>query len=261
MLTAMNRSDSDLKAIFYSTFKKLQEISINNNVSREIDERRHRVFDKNRGDSYFYEILVRDIHNAGMKATVVTSKWPSIREAFLSFDINKVANYSEKDFEKLMANPKIIRHEKKLRACILNAKTILALSQEFGSFGEYLNQYKDDKELNRRLASRFMYVGETVASDYLKDIGIDFIKPDVHVLRVLFRLGFVNSEDLTNATNSETVKVAEAFRKATSEKLSVIDGVFWMYGGGGDGHAKKAICNKNNPYCNECPLTIHCRYS
>lgn len=256
----MNKSDSDLKAIFDSTFKKLQEISINDKVTKEIDERRNRVFDQNRPDSYFYEILVRDIHNAGMKATIVTSKLPFIREALSNFEINKVANYSESDFQKLVANPKIIRHKGKLRACICNARAMSALSQEFGSFGEFLSCNKDDRELKRQLASKFMYVGETVASDYLKDIGMDFIKPDVHVVRVFFRLGFIGSEDLTRNISDEIVKVAEAFKRATSEKLSVIDAVFWMYGGGGDGHVKKAMCNKNNPYCNECPLTIYCEY-
>jgi endonuclease III len=132
------------------------------------------------------------------------------------------------------------------------------LSQKFGSFVEYLNHNKDDKELSMRLASRFMYVGKTVALDYLKDIGMDFIKPDVHVARVLFRLGFASSEDLKDSTRSEVANVAEAFRKATSEKLSVIDAVFRMYGGGGDGHTKVAMCNKNNPHCNKCSLTIYC---
>jgi len=129
-MTAVNKNDSDLKAIFDLTLKKLREISINDNVTKEIDERRNRFFDRNKPDSYFYEILVRDIHNAGMKATVVTSKLPFIREASSDFEINKVANYGERDFEKLMTNPKIIRHERKLRACICNARTMSALSQE-----------------------------------------------------------------------------------------------------------------------------------
>jgi endonuclease III len=104
---------------------------------------------------------------------------------------------------------------------------------------------------------QFKFVGDAVVLDYLKDIGIlDVIKPDVHVLRVFFRLGFIASEDSFN----EAIKVAEAFKQATSEKLIVIDAVFWMYGGGGDGHVKKAICNKNNPFYNECHLTIYCEY-
>ena len=56
------------------------------------------------------------------------------------------------------------------------------------------------------------------------------------------------------------IMIAEKMKKFPYEKLSVIDAVFWMYGGAGDGHIKKAMCNKNNPFCNECPLTAYCTY-
>ena len=90
----------------------------------------------------------------------------------------------------------------------------------------------------------------------MKDVGFDFIKPDVHVLRVFFRLGLIKSETSFN----EAISIAEEFKKATNERLSVIDSVFWMYGGGGDNHLQKAICTKSNPLCEECTVTKYCLY-
>ena len=249
-------NEETLKTIFDLMFNKLKTISINNNFMIEITDRRTRVFNKNLPDSYFFEDLVRDIHNAGMKAKVVTSKLPHIKKAFSNFDINQVADYTDEDFERLLNNPNIIHHRRKLNDCITNARTMRDLSKQYGSFGEFLDQHKDNfEELKERILG-FRSVGNAVALDYLKDIGMDFIKPDIHVLRIFSRLGLISSENEFN----EAILVAEAFKKATNERLSVIDAVFWMYGGGGDGHLQKAICNKNNPLCGECPVTKYCLY-
>ena len=60
----MSERDYKLTMIFDLMLEKLVEISIGENVIREINERRSRVFDKEKTDSYFFEILVRDIHKA-----------------------------------------------------------------------------------------------------------------------------------------------------------------------------------------------------
>ena len=258
----MNKKvDENLKRIFDLMFRKLEEISINDKFMKEINERRERTFDKCKPDSYFYENLVRDIHVAGFRSAVVTNKWPSIKEAFSNFDIKKVAQYDDKEFENLMNNPKIIRNKRKLGACIENAKIMRDLSNKFGSFGEFLDQNKDNVgELRKKLTSNFKYVGDAVVLDYLKDVGLDFIKPDVHVMRVFFRLGFIHTEYQTRENVNKLIEIAEQIKRETGERLAVIDAVFWMYGGGGDGHVKKAICNKNKPLCNECPLTSFCKF-
>lgn len=257
----MNHIDETTKLIFKLAFMKLQELSVNDNFNKEILERRRRVFDESKPDSYFFENLVRDVFNAGMKAATVTGKLPSIREAFSDFDIRKVSNYDSSNLSKMLANPKIIRHQRKLHDCILNAKVMKSLSEEYGSFGEYLSSHSDDlHSLAVELTLRFGSVGHTVALDYLKDVGMDVIKPDVHVLRVLHRLGFLDSEKQSEQNIYRTIKVAEKMKSFPHEKLSVIDAVLWMYGGSGDGHVKKAMCNKNSPFCSECPLTAYCSY-
>jgi len=255
------KNHKNLKTIFSLMFKKLEEISIGDNFLKEIKERRERSFDKDKPDSYFYEVMVRDIHNAGMKATLVTSKLPFIRKAFSDFDIRKVSEFDDKNIQNLMDNLNIIRNEGKLRACVENAKKMKELSEQSDSFGEFLNQHKDNlMELRNRLTSNFRYLGNIVVLDYLKDIGIDIIKPDVHVIRVFFRLGFIDSEKQTGSNVSKIIEVTEQIKQETSEKLAVIDAIFWMYGGGGDRHVKKAICNKSEPLCSECPLINYCEF-
>jgi DNA-3-methyladenine glycosylase I len=260
MMIAENDAQN-LNVIFNSMFRKLEEISLNDNFIREISKRREKLFDESLPDSYFYEILVRDIHNAGMKAVLVTKKWPAITEAFSEFNIGKVSKYGEENIQNLMNNLAIIRHERKLRACVHNAKKMKELSEEFGSFGEFLKQSNaNPAKLRHELTLKFKYLGDILVLDYLKDIGIDVIKPDVHVLRLFFRLGFTKSRESTKDNINRIMDLAERTKQETAEKMAVIDAVFWIYGGGGDGHVKKAICKENGPVCYECPLTNYCRF-
>jgi 3-methyladenine DNA glycosylase Tag len=261
----MNHDDETARTIFSLAFMKLRELSIKDNFYNEILERRRRVFDESKPDSFFYEILVRDIFNAGMKASVITSKLPFIKETFADFDIKQVSNYDDSNLSKMLKNPRIIKNKRKLCDCILNAKTMKGLSDEYGSFGKYLGKYLSShsdnlQDLALELAHRFSSVGYTLALNYLKDVGMDTIKPDVHVLRVLYRLGFLDSEKSSEQNIQKTIRVAEKMKAFPYEELSVIDAVFWMYGGAGDGHVKKAMCNKNRPFCGECPLTAYCSY-
>jgi len=251
--------NTNLKKIFELMFKKLESISIDNNFINEINRRRKRVFDKNKPDSFFYQKLVETIHVSGYKVAILRNRWDEIRKAFANYDVDKVSQYTDMELKKMMQNPKLIRNERKLRACIENAKIMKEISKEYGSFGEYLERNKADlKKLKEDLMKKFHYLGNVLVLEYLKEIGIDSIKPDVHVIRVMHRLGLIDFEKMSPKNIEKVIEVASKMSKATKEKLSVIDAIFWMYGGSGDNHVKKAICSKSKPLCNECPLTEYC---
>ena len=251
--------EKKLKGIFELMFKKLESISIDDNFISAIERRRRAVFDKNKPDSFFYERLVITIHVSGFRVSVLRDRWDDIKKAFSDYDIYRVSQYTDKDLEKMMNNPKLIRNEKKLKACIENAKIMKNISEEYGSFGEFLSGLGNNlRELREELRTKLKYLGPVLIHEYLKEIGIDSIKPDVHVVKVMHRLGLVDSEKISSDSIDRVVKMAEKMSRATGEKLNVIDAIFWMYGGGGDNHVKKAICSKNQPLCTECPLTQHC---
>ena len=185
----------------------------------------------------------------------VCSKEKSNKKTQLNNELT-VMSKSNSDLKAILALASKKLNNTKLVNCIKNARIMKLYSEEFGSFGELLDQKKGNIDELKELMLNFPSVGDAVALDFLKDIGMDFVKPDVHVLRVFYRLGLIQAETCFD----EALKVAEAFKQTTSEKMSVIDAVFWMYGGGGDGHVERAMCNKNSPYCNQCPLTIFCYY-
>lgn len=240
-------------------FKKLQSISIANNFIDDINKRRKTTFDKNKPDSFFYERIVGAIHVSGYRVANLRNRWGDIKKAFSNYDIHKVSRYTNKDFKRMMQNPNLIRNKRKLKACIENAKIMREISEKYGSFGEYLERSKTNlKKLKEDLIKKFCYLGNVLVLEYLKEIGIDAIKPDVHVVRVMHRLGLIDSERMSPENIDKIIEVANEMSRLTGEKLNVIDALFWMYGGSGDKHVKKAICSKNKPRCNECPVTEYC---
>jgi len=244
-----------LKEIFNLMFSKLASISIGDNFVREIDLRRKAKFDKNKPDSFFYEKLVETIHGANIKSSTVKKYWNGIAKSFLDFNVVAVSKFTGDNLAGMVKNPKLIRNEKKLRDCIENAKIMVEISKEYGSFGNYLDKYRNNSDnLAAILMNKFHFLGKILVFNYLKEVGIDAIKPDVRVCRVMYRLGLIDSlKDI-----DKVAAVAKEMAGVVGEKLNVIDAVFWMYGGSGDNHIQKAVCSKNKPLCDECPLTEYC---
>ena len=72
-------------------------------------------------DDEYFSILVLVTFYSGFKAATVTSKRQVIRKHFPSWKV--VAAYSEAKVQEILADPEMIRHERKIRACVKNAQT------------------------------------------------------------------------------------------------------------------------------------------
>jgi len=69
-----------------------------------------------------FEFIVLESAQAGLSWYTVLSRRERYREAYLGFDPEKVANFKEKDVEKLLNNPGIIRNRMKIEASVTNAR-------------------------------------------------------------------------------------------------------------------------------------------
>jgi DNA-3-methyladenine glycosylase I len=106
-------------------------------------------------DNELFCRLVMEINQAGLSWETILKKEASFRKAYSNFDIKKVANYTEKDRERLLADAGIIRNRLKINAAIENAKTILTLQDEFGSFEKWLEyHYPKTKEEWAKLSKK-----------------------------------------------------------------------------------------------------------
>lgn len=89
-------------------------------------------------DNELFCRLVLEINQAGLSWETILRKEKSFRLAYDNFNIKKVAAYTERDRERLMSDSGIIRNRLKINAAIENAKTIVVLQKEFGSFEKWL---------------------------------------------------------------------------------------------------------------------------
>lgn len=79
------------------------------------------------GDQKLFEKLSLEAFQAGLSWITILKRRPGFRDAFDNFDITTVANYTEADVERLMADERIIRNKAKIVATIENAKVAQAM--------------------------------------------------------------------------------------------------------------------------------------
>lgn len=119
-------------------------------------------------DSDYFERISKAIFTAGLNWKMVENKWPAFRKAFYGFSPSRVAKLTEKDVTTLMKNEGIVRNEKKIRATMDNARTILSIEKEFGSVKGYVDSFgREEIRLQKDLQDRFKHVGPSTARMFL----------------------------------------------------------------------------------------------
>lgn len=130
-------------------------------------------------DRRLFEFLVLDAAQAGLSWRTVLLKRENYRKAFDGFDPGKVARYSEKRVAKLLQNTGIIRNRLKINSAIVNARNVLAVQEEFGSFDRYIWQFVGSRPLVNRWQSLRELPAKTKESDAmskdLKGRGFNFV--------------------------------------------------------------------------------------
>jgi len=124
-------------------------------------------------DNELFCRLMLEINQAGLSWTTVLKKEENFRKAYHNFDIKKVAAYKEKDVARLLNDPGIIRNRLKVNAAVENARTILGLQKEFGSFKKWLDvQHPKTKEEWMALFKKtFRFTGGEIVNEFLVSTG------------------------------------------------------------------------------------------
>ena len=117
--------------------------------------------------------LILEINQAGLSWSTILNKQENFRKAYHNFNIKKVAGYKEKDIERLLNDAGIIRNKLKVNAAIENAKTILALQKQFGSFKNWLNHHhpKTKEEWMKLFKQTFKFTGGEIVNEFLMSTG------------------------------------------------------------------------------------------
>ena len=95
----------------------------------------------NLDEKYLYEMLVLESFQSGLSWSTILHKRENFRQAFADFDVDKVAQFTQEDFEKLMQNSGIIRNRLKISAAINNAQVLVKWHQTGKTFSNFLLKY------------------------------------------------------------------------------------------------------------------------
>ena len=80
-----------------------------------------------------FEFLTLESAQAGLSWATILNKREGYRRAFADFDPEKVARFTEKRIEKILADPGIVRNRLKVTAAVTNAQQFLDVQEEFGT--------------------------------------------------------------------------------------------------------------------------------
>ncbi len=134
-------------------------------------------------DVVLFEFLVLESAQAGLSWLTVLKKREEYRKAFKNFNPRVVARFTDKDIERLLQNPGIIRNRAKIVAAINNAQRFLEIQKEFGSFSNYMWGFVKNVPIHHHIKTKKDYPttireAEVWAAD-LKKRGFRFFGPTI----------------------------------------------------------------------------------
>lgn len=121
----------------------------------------------------YLEIQTKSVFQSGMSWKVVESKWPTIREAFHDFQIGAVAAMDESAADAFADDKRLIRNHRKLQEITDNARRMIELDEEHGSFQKYLRSHDSFWDLVKDLRKQFKFLGEMGCYYWLDVVGED----------------------------------------------------------------------------------------
>ena len=134
-------------------------------------------------DQKLFELLVLEGAQAGLSWSTILAKRVAYRAAFDAFDPRTVARYTARDVRRLLGNAGIVRNRAKIEATIANARALLAVRAEHGSFDAWIWRFVDGRPVQTARRSLRQIPAETEASHAmsreLRARGFRFVGPTI----------------------------------------------------------------------------------
>lgn len=126
-----------------------------------------------RCERVLFERLCLEIMQAGLSWETVLKKRKALNKAFDRFVPAKVAAYTPKDIERLLADSGIIRNRRKIEAIIENARRLLVIREQEGGLARWLDRHHpQDKDAWVKLFRHtFVFMGSEIVGEFLMSLG------------------------------------------------------------------------------------------
>jgi len=134
-------------------------------------------------DRRLFEKLCLEGFQAGLSWRTILGKREAFRAAFANFEHDRVARFTARDVERLVADAGIVRHRGKIESARNNARRAREIVREFGSLAAYFWTFEPPasgrpRTLTRETLANAKIPNEAVAlSKDLKKRGFTFVGP------------------------------------------------------------------------------------
>lgn len=159
-----------------------------------------------------FEFLVLESAQAGLSWNTILKKREGYRRCFAGFDPEKVACFTEREVDRLMADAAIVRNRKKIESAVSNARLFLEIAAEHGSFSAWLWRFVEGKPIQNawrdmREVPPASPLSETIARE-MKQRGFRFMGSTI-VYAHMQATGMVN-DHLVSCFRHEEVRLLAA---------------------------------------------------
>jgi DNA-3-methyladenine glycosylase I len=141
-------------------------------------------------ESALFEALTLGVFEAGLSWSIVFGKRDAFRQAFYDFDLAKVAAMTDRDVDRLLRNPSIIRNRAKIQATVHNAQAMMSASPSLPTLAKANEETR--KRAPRSIADLPSSTPQAEAlAKQLKAQGYHFVGP-TSVYSFMQNVGMVN---------------------------------------------------------------------
>jgi len=139
-------------------------------------------------ESALFEALTLGVFEAGLSWSIVFGKRDGFRKAFHGFDVARVAAMTDRDVDRLVEDPSIIRNRAKIRAAVENARamssgspSLAALAKSYASTRKRAPRSIADLPTSTPQADAFAkqlksqgyrFVGPTSVYAFMQNVGV-----------------------------------------------------------------------------------------
>ncbi len=163
-------------------------------------------------DRRLFEKLSLEGFQSGLSWRTILAKRENFRAAFLDFDFDRIARFTERDVVRLLKDDGIVRHRGKIEAVISNSRRARELVKREGSLAAYIWRYEPDP---KRLAKpqTVSTSAEAIAlSKDLKKLGWKFVGPTT-VYAFMQAMGLINDHVADCVVRTKVERARKSFRR------------------------------------------------
>jgi DNA-3-methyladenine glycosylase I len=140
-------------------------------------------------ERHLFEMLTLEGAQAGLSWATILHKREGYRRAFANFDAEQVARFTQRDVDRLLADPSIVRNRLKVGSTVNNAKRVLELESlddylwgfvggstivsRWRKLGDIPAETTESRAMSKDMKKRgFRFVGPTVCYAFMQATGL-----------------------------------------------------------------------------------------